>query len=232
MYTAHRSHWLVRSCSLICRPCTHYILDNCHAPIYMFSESIIKYYYSTGFAGEYSVPGIHKPHIIVNIIDDDCSICPACEVSARVDCWLFLCVPIYMYDKNVTAYPPPHHNQFLAMVNAHRTQIALGIFKTTFSERLTFSTYIPLNISQISYSACTSQRLHDVISFQGVNITGYVMAIELFPPKQRTIFGVGHEFFWAIGGAMIPFFAYFLRDWRHLQLCVSLPGALGIFLWW
>ncbi|KAK2183998.1 hypothetical protein NP493_287g03011 [Ridgeia piscesae] len=67
---------------------------------------------------------------------------------------------------------------------------------------------------------------------QGVNITGYIMSIELFPPKQRTIFGVGHEFLWAIGGAMIPFFAYFLRDWRHLQLCVSLPGALGIFLWW
>ena len=68
--------------------------------------------------------------------------------------------------------------------------------------------------------------------FQGVNITGYIMATELFPPKQRTVMGVSHEFLWAIGGALLPLMAYFLRDWRHLQLAVSLPSALAIFCWW
>ena len=56
--------------------------------------------------------------------------------------------------------------------------------------------------------------------------------MELFPPKQRTIFGVAHEFFWAIGGAMVPLFAYYIRYWRTLQLLVSVPGILGIGLWW
>ncbi|CAD5112779.1 DgyrCDS1990 [Dimorphilus gyrociliatus] len=67
---------------------------------------------------------------------------------------------------------------------------------------------------------------------QGVNITGFIMATELFPPKQRTIFGVAHEFFWAVGGCMVPLFAYFLRDWKSLQTCISLPAVLGICLWW
>ena len=25
--------------------CNYYVLDNCHVPVYMFSESVIKYYY-------------------------------------------------------------------------------------------------------------------------------------------------------------------------------------------
>ena len=40
MYTALRSRFVVSSCT------TYYILENCHVPVYMFSESvIIKYYY-------------------------------------------------------------------------------------------------------------------------------------------------------------------------------------------
>lgn len=68
--------------------------------------------------------------------------------------------------------------------------------------------------------------------FQGVNITGFIMATELFPPKQRTVAAVSHEFFWAIGGAFLPIFAYFLRSWRPLQICVSVPGALVLVLIW
>ena len=68
--------------------------------------------------------------------------------------------------------------------------------------------------------------------FQGVNITGFIMATELFPPKQRTVMAVAHEFIWAAGGALLPIFAYFLRDWRPLQLTVSLPNILAIMLIW
>ncbi len=68
--------------------------------------------------------------------------------------------------------------------------------------------------------------------FQGVNITGFIMATELFPPKQRTIYSVSHEFLWAIGGAFLPFFAYFMRTWGPLQITVSAPGILALFLWW
>lgn len=58
------------------------------------------------------------------------------------------------------------------------------------------------------------------------------MATELFPPKQRTVAAVSHEFFWALGGAILPGWAYLFRNWRHLQIAVSLPPVLGIILVW
>ncbi len=70
------------------------------------------------------------------------------------------------------------------------------------------------------------------LSLQGVNITGFIMATELFPPKQRTVFGVAHEFLWALGGAVLPIMAWFLRDWRDLQIAVSAPGIIALLLWW
>ena len=67
---------------------------------------------------------------------------------------------------------------------------------------------------------------------QGINITGFVMATELFPPKERTIAAVSHEFLWAIGGAILAGYAYLFRQWRHLQVVVSLPTILGFVLIW
>jgi len=67
---------------------------------------------------------------------------------------------------------------------------------------------------------------------QGVNITGFIMATELFPPKERTIAAVSHEFLWALGGAILPGWAYLFRQWRHLQIAVSLPTIFGLFLIW
>jgi len=58
------------------------------------------------------------------------------------------------------------------------------------------------------------------------------MATELFPPKERTIAAVSHEFLWALGGAILPGWAYVFRQWRHLQIAVSLPTILGFVLIW
>jgi len=70
------------------------------------------------------------------------------------------------------------------------------------------------------------------MTFQGINITGFVMATELFPPKQRTVAAVSHEFFWALGGAVLSGWAYLFRQWRFLQVAVSLPAILGFILIW
>ncbi|CAH1774398.1 unnamed protein product [Owenia fusiformis] len=67
---------------------------------------------------------------------------------------------------------------------------------------------------------------------QGVNITGFIMAMELFPPKERVPFGIIHEVFWAIGAVLLGFYAYLFRDWRHLQLIVSLPVILILPMLW
>jgi len=71
-----------------------------------------------------------------------------------------------------------------------------------------------------------------VAAVQGINITGFVMATELFPPRQRTIAAVSHEFLWALGGALLAGYAYLLRRWRPLQVVVSAPALLAVVLVW
>ncbi|OAF65230.1 Organic anion transporter 1 [Intoshia linei] len=67
---------------------------------------------------------------------------------------------------------------------------------------------------------------------QGINIVGFIMAIELFLPKDRTVFAVSHEYFWALGGCILPFIAYFVREWRILQIIISAPWVIAIVLLW
>lgn len=69
--------------------------------------------------------------------------------------------------------------------------------------------------------------------FQGAGLTGIVMACELFPAAQRTFAGTALELFWAGSWMALSLLAYLIRDWRHLQLTVTLPPILTIALiWW
>lgn len=85
---------------------------------------------------------------------------------------------------------------------------------------------------QVSVCGVTVEIYMPLFLSQGVNITGFIMATELFPPKQRSVAAVTHEFFWAIGGAGIPLFAFLFMRWHAIQLAVSMPSLLGIGLWW
>ncbi|XP_072032143.1 organic cation transporter protein-like [Amphiura filiformis] len=67
---------------------------------------------------------------------------------------------------------------------------------------------------------------------QGVDITSYVMATEMFSPSKRAFAGIMLTNFWASGMMALAGIAYLLRDWRHLQLAISLPSLLTIPLWW
>jgi len=67
---------------------------------------------------------------------------------------------------------------------------------------------------------------------QGIILTGFVMACELFPAENRTFAGMALEDFWATGMCLLAGFAYVIRDWHYLQLLISLPGILCIALIW
>ncbi|XP_022108730.1 organic cation transporter protein-like isoform X2 [Acanthaster planci] len=67
---------------------------------------------------------------------------------------------------------------------------------------------------------------------QGVDITSYVMVTEMFSPSRRAFAGILLTLFWASGIMSLSGIAYLLRDWRHLQLAITLPSLLTIPLWW
>ena len=67
---------------------------------------------------------------------------------------------------------------------------------------------------------------------QGLLLSGFVMACELFAAKNRTFAGIMIENFWSIATCLLALLAYLIRDWVYLQLCISLFGLLTIPLFW
>ncbi|KAM3869133.1 organic cation/carnitine transporter 2-like [Diretmus argenteus] len=64
-------------------------------------------------------------------------------------------------------------------------------------------------------------------------MVGFVLGTEIFTGNIRDLFtSLGVCLFFAFGYMMLPLVAYFIRDWKSLQLTVSLPGLLYIPLWW
>ncbi|XP_013403454.1 organic cation transporter protein [Lingula anatina] len=60
----------------------------------------------------------------------------------------------------------------------------------------------------------------------------FTLALEFYGPKQRMVAGSVINFFCATGGPLTTLLAYFLRDWRHFQLAVTLPTFLVLVTMW
>ena len=70
------------------------------------------------------------------------------------------------------------------------------------------------------------------VNVQGAGLAGIVMACEIFPAAQRTFAGTAIELFWAASWMVLALIAYFIRNWRYLQLTISLPPVITLVLIW
>jgi len=69
-------------------------------------------------------------------------------------------------------------------------------------------------------------------SVSGVFECGFVLVTEICGPSYRTYFGILTQFPFGWGAALLPVIAYFIRQWKNLQLAISIPCILlGIFYW-
>ena len=68
--------------------------------------------------------------------------------------------------------------------------------------------------------------------FQGIILSSFVYACELFPMADRTIAGLLMQISWGTGLFWLDFFAYFVRQWDNLMIAISVPGVLVIPLFW
>ncbi|XP_033729869.1 solute carrier family 22 member 4-like [Pecten maximus] len=83
-----------------------------------------------------------------------------------------------------------------------------------------------------SYTLFTVLRFFIALLNMPIALTTYVMMAEVFPASHRALPSVGINCFWGIGLIFLSMFGYFLRDWSHLQLLISVPNFLTIMYYW
>merc|ERR1719150_3661914 len=69
-------------------------------------------------------------------------------------------------------------------------------------------------------------------SVSGVFECAFVLVMEIVSPELRTPFGIMTQFPFAIGVCILPLVAYFIRDWNHLQLAISIPCLVLTSYYW
>ncbi|XP_041348194.1 organic cation transporter protein-like isoform X2 [Gigantopelta aegis] len=80
-----------------------------------------------------------------------------------------------------------------------------------------------------SYIWFVCLRFVQGVLMQGLQISSYVLVAELFLPNFRPYAGAVIECFWGFSVMILAGFAYFIRDWRYMQLAISIPSVLALF---
>lgn len=67
---------------------------------------------------------------------------------------------------------------------------------------------------------------------QGAYLAIFVLLCESVPPSLRAFVGTCDEIMWSIGIMTLPIIAYFVKDWRLLQIVISLPLVIVFTYFW
>lgn len=82
--------------------------------------------------------------------------------------------------------------------------------------------YLTYTISRLIIGATTS----------GVFLVAYVIAMEMVGPSYRLFAGVACMMFFSFGYVLTGIIAYYIPDWRELQIALTLPGLLFMCYYW
>lgn len=82
--------------------------------------------------------------------------------------------------------------------------------------------YITYTVSRFIIGTTTS----------GVFLVAYVIAMEMVGPSKRLFAGIFVMMFFSVGFMLTALFAYFIHDWRGLQIGLTLPGLLFLSYYW
>ncbi|XP_078699438.1 organic cation transporter protein-like isoform X5 [Branchiostoma floridae x Branchiostoma belcheri] len=66
----------------------------------------------------------------------------------------------------------------------------------------------------------------------GFLYSGIVIGTEVVHTSRRSLFGMSLSFTQATSYMLLGALAYFFRDWRNLQLAMSIPSLLFVSYWW
>ncbi|RUS86167.1 hypothetical protein EGW08_006061 [Elysia chlorotica] len=66
----------------------------------------------------------------------------------------------------------------------------------------------------------------------GAFLVAYTLATEMVGPRYRVIAGFVSQSFYSIGFMTLAGMAYFIREWRYLEIAITLPTVLFGLYWW
>ncbi|XP_067010711.1 organic cation transporter protein isoform X2 [Anabrus simplex] len=66
----------------------------------------------------------------------------------------------------------------------------------------------------------------------GEFLIAYVIALEMVGPSKRVLAGVACQLFFTTGYILTAGFAYFITDWRMLQVALTVPAIGFLSYWW
>ena len=66
----------------------------------------------------------------------------------------------------------------------------------------------------------------------GTFMVTFVLAVEYVGPRYTTFIGIAIEIPFALGEMLLGLEAYYIRDWRTLQMVAYLPLLALLVLWW
>ncbi|KAB7493646.1 Solute carrier family 22 member 3 [Armadillidium nasatum] len=69
-------------------------------------------------------------------------------------------------------------------------------------------------------------RFISAFFISGMFIANFVLVMEFCSQEKRSIMGIMYQIFSAISLCILPLIAYYLRNWRSLQLAISIPSAI------
>ncbi|EDW16686.1 organic cation transporter-like protein [Drosophila mojavensis] len=82
------------------------------------------------------------------------------------------------------------------------------------------------------YFTYTLARLIVGSTTSGVFLVAYVIAMEMVGPTKRLYAGIFVMMFFSMGYMLTAVFAYFIHDWRWLQIGLTLPGLVFMCYHW
>ncbi|KAH8363040.1 hypothetical protein KR084_004647 [Drosophila pseudotakahashii] len=82
------------------------------------------------------------------------------------------------------------------------------------------------------YFTYTFARLMVGATTSGVFLVAYVVAMEMVGPDKRLYAGIFVMMFFSLGFMLTAGFAYFVHDWRWLQIALTLPGVIFMCYYW
>ncbi|XP_054714521.1 organic cation transporter protein-like [Uloborus diversus] len=92
--------------------------------------------------------------------------------------------------------------------------------------------------SSIGTSFAPSFQIFSLLRFvtaaavSGLFQTGYILAVEFIGPSKRLICANIMQIIFAIGELILALVAYFVRQWKILELAISVPAAVMLVYYW